>query len=69
MFASRTDRYDYFFIRITPNATVRLSRSGSFKRAFSAAAFVLKGFDNGVNSPSTYLKSSHCSIIFGISVL
>jgi hypothetical protein len=29
----------------------------------------LNGFDNGVNWPSMYLKSSHCSMIFGISVL
>jgi hypothetical protein len=40
---------DYFWILITPTATDRRSRSGSFKRAFSAAAFVLNGFDNGVN--------------------
>jgi hypothetical protein len=43
------------------------SRSGYFSRAFSAAAFVLNGFDNGVNWPSTYLKRSHCSMILGIN--
>jgi hypothetical protein len=40
---------DYFLVRITPTATDRRSRSGSFNRAFSAASFVLNGFDNGVN--------------------
>src|SRR5579859_658882 len=54
----------YLFKRITPTATDRRSRSGSFKRAFSAAAFDLNGFESGVNWPSTYLKSSHCSMIF-----
>jgi hypothetical protein len=56
----------YFSIRITPTPIVPRSRSGYFSRAFSAAAFVLNGFDNGVNWPSMYLKSSHCSIILGI---
>jgi hypothetical protein len=37
MVASRTDRYDdYFLIRIAPTAVSRCSRSVSFKRAFSA---------------------------------
>jgi len=62
-------RSDYFSVRITPTATDRRSRSGSFRRAFSADAFVLNGFDNGVNWPPTYLKSSHCSTILGISFL
>ena len=44
----------YFLIRITPTATDRRSRSESFRRAFSACAFVLNGFDNGVNWPSMY---------------
>src|SRR5580704_1335830 len=57
---------DYLLLRITPTATPRRSRSGSFNRAFSAAAFVLNGFDKGVNSPSTYLKSSHCLMILGM---
>ena len=50
----------------TPTPTCRRSRSGSFKRAFSAAAFVLNGFDSGVSWPPMYLKSSHCSTILGI---
>src|ERR1700686_1790781 len=50
----------YFVSRITPIPTFLRSRSVYFSRAFSAASFVLNGFDNGVNSPSTYLKSSHC---------
>src|SRR5208337_3679030 len=33
-----------------------------FQRAFSASRFVLKGFDRGVNSRPTYLKSSHFSL-------
>jgi hypothetical protein len=34
-----------------------------------ACCFVLKGFDSDVNSVLTYLKSSHCSMILGISDL
>jgi hypothetical protein len=45
----------YFFIRITPTPIVLRSHSEYFKRAFSAAAFVLNGLDSGVNPPSTYL--------------
>jgi len=60
---------DYFSILITPTPIAPRSRSGSFKRAFSAATFVLNGFDNGVNRPSTYLKRSHCSVIFVMMVL
>jgi hypothetical protein len=40
---------DHFLIRTTPTPTVPRFRSGSFKRWFSAAAFVLNGFDSGVN--------------------
>jgi hypothetical protein len=39
----------YFFNRITPTPTERRSRSGSFKRAWTAAAQVLKGLDDGLN--------------------
>jgi hypothetical protein len=59
----------YFVSRITPIPTFLRSRSVYFSRAFSAASFVLNGFDNGVNSPSTYLKSSHCSMILGMGFL
>ncbi len=62
----RASPTDYFLIRITPTATDLRSRSGIFKRAFTASALVLNGLDNGVNSPLTYLKSSHCSMILGI---
>jgi hypothetical protein len=53
-------------MRITPSPIVLRSRSGYFKRAFSASCFVLNGFDRGVNSPSTYLKSSHCSVFWAM---
>jgi hypothetical protein len=67
MLASRTDCYgSVVFVRITPTPTDRCSLSGNFKRAFSAAAFVLKGFDIGVNSPLMYLNKSHCSMILGM---
>jgi len=36
---------DYDFFRTTPTPIFPRSRSGYFKRAFSAAAFVLNGFD------------------------
>jgi hypothetical protein len=36
-----------------------------FSRAFSACSFVLNGLDSGVNSRPTYLKSNHCSVVFG----
>jgi hypothetical protein len=42
------------------------SRSGYFKRAFSASRFVLNGLDNGVNSRPMYLYSSHRSIVRAI---
>src|ERR1700674_5024380 len=42
---------------MTPIPIVLRSRSGYFRRAPSACSFVLKGFDKGVNSPPTYLKS------------
>jgi len=58
----------YCFVRITPTPIVLRSRSGYFRRAFSACCFVLKAFDSGVNSPSTYLKSSHCSVVLGIEI-
>jgi hypothetical protein len=57
----------FFGRRITPTPIVLRSRSGYFERAFSACSFVLKGFDKGVNSPAMYLKSSHCTIVPGIS--
>ena len=59
----------YFIMRITPMAMVLRWRSGYFKRAFSACSFVLKGFDNGVNSPAMNLKSSHCWVILGMPSL
>jgi hypothetical protein len=62
----RPTQIDQSLTRITPTATPRRSRSGSFKRAFSASAFVLNGFDNGVSRPSMYLKSSHFKMILGI---
>jgi hypothetical protein len=55
---------NYLFNRITPTPIVPRSRSGSFKRAFSACAFVLNGLGNGVNSPWMYVNSSHRSMIF-----
>ena len=66
----RASHPDYFSIRITPTATDRRSRSGSFKRAHSACSPVLNGFeplygfDNGVIFPSTYLNNNHRSIGF-----
>jgi hypothetical protein len=59
----------YELIRITPIAIALRSFGENFKRAFSANFFVLNGFDKAVNSPSMYLKSSHCSMVFGISDL
>jgi hypothetical protein len=44
---------DHLLIRITPTPIVPRSRSGSFKRAHSASAFVLNGFESGVNCPPT----------------
>jgi hypothetical protein len=65
---ARTGRYGalvaYFFIRITPNPIDLRWRSGYFKRAFSASSFHWNGFDKGVNSPGSNLKSSHCSMTF-----
>jgi hypothetical protein len=29
---------------------------------------LLNGFESGVNSPLTYLKSSHFSMIFGMAI-
>src|SRR5262249_40965554 len=55
--------------RTTPSPIVLRSRSGYFERAFSACSFVLNGVERGVNSPLTYLKSSHRSMILGISKL
>jgi len=40
-------------------AVERCSFLASFARARSAAWRVLNGFESGVNSPPTYLKSSH----------
>jgi hypothetical protein len=57
-----TRRVVYFLIRITPTATFRCSCSGSFKRAFSAAAFVLNGFDSGVSG----LFSLKLSLFLGV---
>jgi hypothetical protein len=54
--------------RITPIPMALRSRSGYFKRAFSARSFVLNGFDSGVNWPSMYLNSSHCSMILGMKL-
>jgi hypothetical protein len=51
-------------VRITPNPIARRSRSENFNRAFSASSFVLNGFDKGVRSVPTYLKSSHLSVVF-----
>jgi hypothetical protein len=48
-----SDEVDYILSRTAPKPIVLRSRSGYFNRAFSAAAFVLKGFDSGVR---TYLK-------------
>jgi hypothetical protein len=62
--SSEKPHRNYLFSRITPTATDLRSRSGSFRRASSAAAFVLNGFDRGVNSPAMYLNKSHCSMIF-----
>src|ERR1700739_2909563 len=42
--------------------------SGYFRLAFLACSFVVNGFDRGVNSRPTYLKSSHRSTILGIRV-
>jgi hypothetical protein len=53
-------------VRNTASPIVLLRRSGYSKRAFSASRFDLNGFDEGVNLPSTYLKSSHCSIVLHI---
>jgi hypothetical protein len=41
------------------------SRSGYFCRALSARAFVLRGFESGVNSHAAYLNRSHRSVICG----
>ena len=65
----RDDRMVNGFDLTTPSPIVFRSRSGYFERAFSACSFVLYGFDRGVNSPLTYLKSNHCSIVLGISNL
>ena len=46
---------DYFSTLITPTPIAPRSRSGYFSRAHSACSLVLKGFDNGVNWPSSYL--------------
>jgi hypothetical protein len=43
-------------------------RSGYFSLAFSACSLVVNGFDSGVNSRPTYLKSSHRSTILGMGV-
>jgi hypothetical protein len=37
------------------------------ERAFSASCLDSKGFDKGVNSPLTYLKSSHFPVVFAIA--
>jgi hypothetical protein len=55
-------------VRMTPMPIVLRSRSGYFSRAVSACSFVVNGFDNGVNSRPTYLKSSHRSKILGMRV-
>ena len=44
-----------YFNLTTPRPIVRCSRSGYFKRAFSACSFVTKGFERGVKLPLTYL--------------
>lgn len=59
----------YALKRMTPSPMVLRCFSGYFRRAFSACCFVLKGFDNGVNSPAMNLKSNHCSVDFGIQNL
>jgi hypothetical protein len=40
-----------------------------FRARFLRELFRFEGFDSGVNSPSIYLNSSHCSIVFAISNL
>jgi hypothetical protein len=59
-------REPYNLILTTPTAIFVRSFSGYFERASSASFLVFKGFDSGVNSPSIYVKSSHCSFVFGI---
>jgi len=44
---------DYDFLRMTPIPILLRSRSGNFRRAFSACALVLNGFDNGMISRPT----------------
>jgi hypothetical protein len=51
-----------------PTAIAFRWRSGYFSLAFSACSFVVNGFDSGVNSRPTYLKSSHRSTILGMKV-
>ena len=46
----------YRFIRVTPTPIPLRKRSGYFS-PFSACSLVLNGFDNGVNSRSTYSKN------------
>ncbi len=58
----------YPFNLTTPKPTFLCSRSGNSNRAFSASALLLNGFESGVNSPLTYLKSSHFSMIFGMAI-
>src|SRR6266481_9172589 len=45
--------------RTTPIPIFLLSRSGYFRRAFSASSFVLKGFDRMMSSRPWYSNSSH----------
>jgi hypothetical protein len=43
-------------------------RSGYFERALAANFLVLNGFESGVNTPCSKVKSSHCSMVLVISV-
>jgi hypothetical protein len=56
-------------VRMIPIPIALRSRSGYFSRAFSGRSFVLRGLDRGVNSPPTYLKRSHRSVILGMKDL
>ena len=65
----RAQKIVYFSVQTAPTPIVLRSRSGYFSRAFSACSLVLKGFENGVNSRPTYLKSSHRSTNMALSIL
>jgi hypothetical protein len=57
-------RRAYFATR--PSPIVLRSCSGYFRRACSACSLLSNGFESAVIFPSTYLKSTHCTVVLAM---